>query len=125
MTYREVLGLPGGTPLVSLSLLARVPAAITLTLRLVRTLDLGQAAAGARRRARHRPWWRRCSPAPADDVARAPDRRTGRILCAGPEPVRTSCSGRTQVASTVCLPCHGSSSQRPSGYPAATVSAIS
>lgn len=50
MAYREVLALPGVTPLVSLSLVARVPAsaaAITLTLHVVLTLDLGYAAAGA------------------------------------------------------------------------------
>lgn len=50
MTYREVLALPGVTPLMSLALLARVPAsaaAITLTLHVVLTLDLGYAAAGA------------------------------------------------------------------------------
>ncbi|MBC8091028.1 MAG: MFS transporter, partial [Pseudonocardia sp.] len=50
MAYREVLALPGVTPLVSLSLVARVPAsaaAITLTLHVVLTLELGYAAAGA------------------------------------------------------------------------------
>jgi MFS family permease len=48
--FREVLALPGVTPLMTLSLLARVPAsaaAITLTLHVVLTLDLGYAAAGA------------------------------------------------------------------------------
>jgi predicted MFS family arabinose efflux permease len=48
--YRAVLAIPGVTPLVVLSLLARVPAsaaAITLTLHVVLTLDLGWAAAGA------------------------------------------------------------------------------
>lgn len=48
--YRAVLALPGVTPLVLLSLVARVPAsaaAITLTLHVVLTLDLGYAAAGA------------------------------------------------------------------------------
>lgn len=50
MAYRDVLALPGVTPLISLSLLVRVPAsaaAITLTLHVVLTLDLGYAAAGA------------------------------------------------------------------------------
>ena len=49
-TYREVLALPGVTPLLSLALLARVPAAaapVTLTLHVVLTLDRGYAAAGA------------------------------------------------------------------------------
>lgn len=48
--YRAVLALPGVTPLVVLSLFARLPAsaaAITLTLHVVLTLDLGYAAAGA------------------------------------------------------------------------------
>jgi MFS family permease len=48
--YREVLRLPGVGPLVGLALLARVPAsaaAITLTLHVVLTLDLGYAAAGS------------------------------------------------------------------------------
>lgn len=48
--YRAVLALPGVTPLMVLALLARVPAsaaAITLTLHVVLTLDLGYAAAGA------------------------------------------------------------------------------
>lgn len=48
--YREVLALPGVTPLMALSLLTRVPAsaaAITLTLHVVLTLDLGYAAADA------------------------------------------------------------------------------
>lgn len=48
--YREVLALPGVTPLMTVSLMARVPAsaaAITLTLHVVLTLDLGYAAAGA------------------------------------------------------------------------------
>ncbi len=48
--YRDVLALPGVTPLMALSLLARVPAsaaAITLTLHVVLTLDLGYGAAGA------------------------------------------------------------------------------
>lgn len=48
--YREVLALPGVTPLMTNALLARVPAsaaAITLTLHVVLTLDLGYAAAGA------------------------------------------------------------------------------
>jgi MFS family permease len=48
--YRAVLGLPGVTPLVALSLLARIPASaagIVLTLHVVLTLDLGYAAAGA------------------------------------------------------------------------------
>jgi MFS family permease len=47
--YRAVLQLPGVTPLVVLSLLARIPAsaaAITLTLHVVLTLGLGYAAAG-------------------------------------------------------------------------------
>jgi MFS family permease len=47
--YRAVLRLPGVTPLVVLSLLARIPAsaaAITLTLHVVLTLGLGYAAAG-------------------------------------------------------------------------------
>jgi MFS family permease len=48
--YRAVLRLPGVTPLMVLSLLARMPAsaaAITLTLHVVLTLGLGYAAAGA------------------------------------------------------------------------------
>ena len=48
--YRAVLALPGVTPLVALSLVARVPASaagIVLTLHVVLTLDLGYAAAGA------------------------------------------------------------------------------
>ncbi|MBW0118425.1 MFS transporter [Pseudonocardia abyssalis] len=48
--YRGVLALPGVAPLMTVSLLARVPAsaaAITLTLHVVLTLDLGYAAAGA------------------------------------------------------------------------------
>lgn len=48
--YRAVLAIPGVTPLMVLSLFARVPAsaaAITLTLHVVLTLDLGYAAAGA------------------------------------------------------------------------------
>lgn len=48
--YRGVLALPGVAPLMTLALLARVPAsaaAITLTLHVVLTLDLGYAAAGA------------------------------------------------------------------------------
>ncbi len=48
--YRAVLALPGVTPLVVLAVLARIPAsaaAITLTLHVVLTLDLGYAAAGA------------------------------------------------------------------------------
>lgn len=47
--YRAVLALPGVTPLVVLAVLARIPAAaaaITLTLHVVLTLDLGYAAAG-------------------------------------------------------------------------------
>jgi len=47
--FRTVLAIPGVTPLMALSLLARVPAsaaAVTLTLHVVLTLDLGYAAAG-------------------------------------------------------------------------------
>lgn len=47
--YRGVLALPGVAPLMALSVLARVPAsaaAVTLTLHVVLTLDLGYAAAG-------------------------------------------------------------------------------
>jgi predicted MFS family arabinose efflux permease len=48
--YRAVLRIPGLRPLLALSLLARIPgsaAAITLTLHVVLTLDMGYAAAGA------------------------------------------------------------------------------
>jgi MFS family permease len=48
--YRAVLRLPGVSPLLVVSMLGRVPAsaaAITLTLHVVLTLDLGYAAAGA------------------------------------------------------------------------------
>ncbi|MEJ3652162.1 MFS transporter [Actinomycetes bacterium KLBMP 9759] len=47
--YRSILRLPGVTPLVIVSMLGRLPAsgaAITLTLHVVLTLDLGYAAAG-------------------------------------------------------------------------------
>lgn len=48
--FRTVLAIPGVTPLVLIALVARIPAsaaAITLTLHVVLTLDLGYAAAGA------------------------------------------------------------------------------
>ncbi|QJY45444.1 MFS transporter [Pseudonocardia broussonetiae] len=48
--FRTVLAIPGVAPLMALALVARIPAsaaAITLTLHVVLTLDLGYAAAGA------------------------------------------------------------------------------